>query len=71
MTCQTTKHRSDTGITEKPSLNFTKTKKLKALNKHTKSETTEVLKLKALNSVTKTEKKTQHINEPETKVQKI
>ena len=52
----TTKHRSDTGITEKQSLNFTKTKKLKALNRHTKSETTEVLKLKAPNSVTETEK---------------
>ena len=52
MTC----YWSDTGILEKPSLNFTQTKKLKALNKHTKSETTEVLKLKALNSVTETEK---------------
>jgi len=29
MTCQTTEHRSDTGITEKPSLNFTQNKKLK------------------------------------------
>ena len=52
MTC----YWSDTGILEKPNLNFTQTKKLKALNKHTKSETTEVLKLKALNSVTETEK---------------
>jgi len=29
MICQTTEHRSDTDIAEKPSLNFTRTKKLK------------------------------------------